>query len=135
MRTMIVLLDIAGKYDMTLSLGDGLRPGCLADATDRGQLQELIILGELARRAREKGVQVMIEGPGHVPLKEIECQYPDSEKPVQWRALLCSRAATHRYCPRLRPYYFCNRGRVGGYGRSGFFVLRDAFGAFAAPHP
>ncbi len=66
------LVDIAHRYDMVLSLGDGLRPGCLADATDRSQVQELIILGELTRRARDRGVQVMIEGPGHVPLKEIE---------------------------------------------------------------
>jgi phosphomethylpyrimidine synthase len=66
------LLAIAKAYDMTLSLGDGLRPGCLADATDRGQIQELIILGELTERAWAKGVQVMIEGPGHVPLDQIE---------------------------------------------------------------
>lgn len=66
------LLEIAKEYDATLSLGDGLRPGCLADATDRPQIQELIILGELASRARKVGVQVMIEGPGHVPLNEIE---------------------------------------------------------------
>jgi phosphomethylpyrimidine synthase len=66
------LLDIAQAYDMTLSLGDGLRPGCLADATDRGQVQELILLGELTERAWAKGVQVMIEGPGHVPLDQIE---------------------------------------------------------------
>jgi len=65
------LLEIARRYDMVLSLGDGLRPGCLADATDRGQVQELILLGELAKRARDFGVQVMIEGPGHVPIKEI----------------------------------------------------------------
>jgi len=66
------LLEIAKNYDMVLSLGDGLRPGCLADATDRGQVQELILLGELTRRAREQGVQVMIEGPGHVPIREIQ---------------------------------------------------------------
>jgi phosphomethylpyrimidine synthase len=65
------LLDIAERYDMVLSLGDGLRPGCVADATDRGQVQELILLGELAKRARARGVQVMIEGPGHVPLPDI----------------------------------------------------------------
>ncbi len=65
------LLEIARSFDMVLSLGDGLRPGCLADATDRGQIQELIILGELTRRAWEKGVQVMIEGPGHVPADQI----------------------------------------------------------------
>ena len=66
------LIDIARSYDMVLSLGDGLRPGCLADATDRGQLQELILLGELAKKARQRGVQVMIEGPGHVPLQDIQ---------------------------------------------------------------
>lgn len=66
------LIEIARKYDITLSLGDGLRPGCLADSTDRAQIQELIILGELAKQAVESGVQVMIEGPGHIPFKEIE---------------------------------------------------------------
>lgn len=66
------ILSIAQRYDVTLSLGDGLRPGCLADASDRGQLQELIVLGELADRAREAGVQVIIEGPGHMPLDHIK---------------------------------------------------------------
>ncbi len=66
------VLKIAVKYDVTISLGDGMRPGSLADATDRTQIQELILLGELAKRAREKGVQVMIEGPGHMPLDQIE---------------------------------------------------------------
>jgi phosphomethylpyrimidine synthase len=66
------LLDIALKYDVTLSLGDGLRPGCLADATDRAQVQELLVLGELTQRAWDAGVQVMIEGPGHVPLDQVE---------------------------------------------------------------
>ena len=66
------LLSIAKKYDVTLSLGDGLRPGCLADATDRAQIHELMILGHLTQLAWEKDVQVMIEGPGHVPLDQIE---------------------------------------------------------------
>ncbi|MDZ7373964.1 MAG: phosphomethylpyrimidine synthase ThiC [candidate division KSB1 bacterium] len=66
------LLDLARKYDVTLSLGDGMRPGSLADATDRAQIQELITLGELTKAAWEHGVQVMIEGPGHVPLDQIE---------------------------------------------------------------
>lgn len=65
------LLEICRDYDVTLSLGDGLRPGCLHDATDAAQIQELIILGELTRRAWQADVQVMIEGPGHVPLNEI----------------------------------------------------------------
>ncbi|TSA26972.1 phosphomethylpyrimidine synthase ThiC [bacterium] len=66
------LLDIAYKYDVTLSLGDGLRPGCLADASDAGQFQELITLGELQQRALKSNVQTMIEGPGHIPLHQIE---------------------------------------------------------------
>ena len=65
------LLEIAYRYDVTLSLGDGMRPGTIIDATDRPQIEELILLGELARRAREKNVQAMIEGPGHVPLDQI----------------------------------------------------------------
>lgn len=66
------ILDICRKYDVSLSLGDSLRPGCLADASDEAQLSELKILGELTLRAWEKDVQVMIEGPGHVPLNQIE---------------------------------------------------------------
>ncbi len=79
------LLEIAKRYDMVLSLGDGLRPGCLADATDRGQVQELIVLGELAKRARDYGVQVMIEGPGHVPIRDIEAN-------IQLQKRLCNGA-------------------------------------------
>jgi phosphomethylpyrimidine synthase len=66
------LLDIAREYDVTLSLGDGMRPGSLADATDRTQVEELLTLGELVQRAQEAGVQVMVEGPGHIPLDQIE---------------------------------------------------------------
>jgi len=66
------LLDLARAYDFTLSLGDGLRPGSLADATDRPQIEELITLGELVERAWKAGVQVMVEGPGHIPLDQIE---------------------------------------------------------------
>ena len=66
------LLEITKQYDAALSLGDGLRPGCLADATDRAQVSELIVLGELVDRARETGVQCMVEGPGHIPLDQVE---------------------------------------------------------------
>lgn len=67
-----LLLELCLEHDVTLSLGDGLRPGCLADATDRAQIQELIHLGELTKRARAAGVQVMIEGPGHMALDQIQ---------------------------------------------------------------
>ena len=65
------LLDVALRYDITLSLGDGMRPGSLSDATDRCQIQELLTLGELVERAWKAGVQVMVEGPGHVPLDQV----------------------------------------------------------------
>jgi len=66
------LLELAYAYDLTLSLGDGARPGCLSDATDRTQINELVTLGELRDRAVDAGVQVIIEGPGHVPLNQVE---------------------------------------------------------------
>ncbi len=66
------LLEIAREFDVTLSLGDGMRPGSISDATDRAQVEELLILGELVQRAREAGVQAMVEGPGHLPLNHIE---------------------------------------------------------------
>lgn len=66
------VLDILAKYDVTISLGDALRPGCIHDATDEAQIAELKILGDLTKRAWQRGVQVMVEGPGHVPLHQIE---------------------------------------------------------------
>ncbi|MGC8902403.1 MAG: phosphomethylpyrimidine synthase ThiC [Fervidobacterium sp.] len=66
------ILDIAHEYDITLSLGDGMRPGAVVDATDAQQLEELFVMSELVERAWKKGVQVMLEGPGHVPLNEVE---------------------------------------------------------------
>ena len=66
------ILDMAKKYDVTLSLGDGLRPGCIKDATDKAQISELKVIGDLTMRSWEKGVQVMVEGPGHIPLDQIE---------------------------------------------------------------
>jgi phosphomethylpyrimidine synthase len=65
------LLDIAAEYDVSLSLGDGLRPGAIADATDAAQMGELLVIGELVDRARSRGVSVFVEGPGHVPLQDI----------------------------------------------------------------
>ena len=66
------ILEICRKYDVTLSLGDGMRPGCLADASDEAQFAELDVLGELVRRCRAADVQAMVEGPGHIPFNEIE---------------------------------------------------------------
>jgi phosphomethylpyrimidine synthase len=65
------LLEIAREYDLTISLGDGMRPGCINDASDRAKFEEFIILGELVKRARVAGVQTIVEGPGHVPIDEI----------------------------------------------------------------
>ncbi|URA10926.1 phosphomethylpyrimidine synthase ThiC [Thermospira aquatica] len=79
------ILEVAKEYDMTISLGDGMRPGATADASDRAQIEELITLGELASRAREAGVQVMIEGPGHVPLDQVVSN-------IQMQKSLCNRA-------------------------------------------
>ncbi|WP_288267579.1 phosphomethylpyrimidine synthase, partial [uncultured Methanobrevibacter sp.] len=66
------LLELSYEYDITLSLGDGLRPGCLADASDIPQIQELINLGSLVKRAQDANVQVMVEGPGHMPMNQIK---------------------------------------------------------------
>ncbi len=66
------LLEVAKEFDVTLSLGDGMRPGSLADATDRPQVEELLVIGELVQRAQQAGVQAMVEGPGHLPLNQIE---------------------------------------------------------------
>jgi len=66
------VLDICQAHDVTVSLGDGLRPGCQADASDAAQFAELDTLGELVERCRRRGVQVMVEGPGHVPLARFK---------------------------------------------------------------
>ncbi len=79
------LLAIARKYDVTLSLGDGLRPGSLADASDRAQIEELLTIGELVERSRGAGVQAMVEGPGHMPLDQIAAN-------VQLQKLVCKGA-------------------------------------------
>ncbi|MDP2729003.1 MAG: phosphomethylpyrimidine synthase ThiC [Dehalococcoidales bacterium] len=79
------LLELAREFDVTLSLGDGMRPGSLSDATDRAQLEELLTLGELVQRAQEAGVQVMVEGPGHLPLNQIETN-------VQLQKIICKGA-------------------------------------------
>lgn len=104
------LLDIAREYDLTLSLGDGLRPGCLADATDRAQIHELITLGELTERAWDAGVQVIIEGPGHVPINQIE-------KNVRLEKEICKGAPFYVLGPLvtdIAPGYDHITGAIGG---------------------
>ncbi|GAI29455.1 unnamed protein product, partial [marine sediment metagenome] len=79
------LLDLSLKYDFALSLGDSMRPGSITDASDRAQIEELIIQGELVKRAREAGVQVFVEGPGHLPLDQVASN-------VQLAKSLCHKA-------------------------------------------
>jgi len=112
------LLEIMRKYDVCLSLGDGLRPGCLHDATDRPQMQELILLGELTERAWEHGIQVMIEGPGHVPINQVEAN-------VVLQKRLCKRAPFYVLGPLvtdIAPGYDHITSAIGG-------ALAASFGA------
>ena len=74
------VLEVCRAHDITVSLGDGLRPGCLADASDEAQFAELDVLGQLVRRCRDRGVQVMVEGPGHVPLNQIQMNMEREQK-------------------------------------------------------
>ncbi|MGA8179129.1 MAG: phosphomethylpyrimidine synthase ThiC [Desulfobacterales bacterium] len=104
------LLEICRQHDVTLSLGDGLRPGAIHDAEDRAQVSEMLILGDLARRARNAGVQVMIEGPGHVPLGRIAGD-------VQMQKRLCDNAPYYVLGPLptdIAPGYDHLVGAVGG---------------------
>jgi len=104
------LLEICRQHDVTLSLGDGLRPGAIHDAEDRAQISEMLILGELARRARNAGVQVMIEGPGHVPLRYIAGD-------VQLQKRLCGNAPYYVLGPLptdIAPGYDHLVGAIGG---------------------
>lgn len=102
--------EILREHDVTISLGDGLRPGATGDATDRGQLAELLVLGELTQRARKLGVQVMIEGPGHVPLDQIAAN-------VQLEKRICEGAPFYVLGPLtcdVAPGYDHITGAIGG---------------------
>ena len=104
------LLELCQKYDVTLSLGDGLRPGSIADSTDGPQIQELLILGELTKRAWEKNVQVIIEGPGHIPMHEIVTN-------MQLEKKLCHNAPFYVLGPivtDIAPGYDHITGAIGG---------------------
>ena len=104
------LLEIAKKYDFTLSLGDGLRPGCIFDATDWPQIQELLTIGELVERARAADVQTIVEGPGHLPLNQIESN-------VQLEKSVCKGAPFYVLGPvvtEIAPGYDHIVGAIGG---------------------
>ncbi len=104
------LIDMAREFDCAFSLGDGLRPGCIADAMDRPQIHELMVLGELRERAVNAGVQVMIEGPGHVPIDQIEAQ-------VKMAKEICGGAPFYVLGPLvtdIAPGYDHITGAVGG---------------------
>ena len=104
------LLEIALEYDITLSLGDGLRPGCLSDASDIPQIQELVTLGTLVKRAQDVGVQTMVEGPGHMPLNQIKSN-------MQIQKTLCYGAPFYVLGPivtDLAPGYDHITGAIGG---------------------
>jgi len=104
------LLELARKYDFTLSLGDGLRPGCIHDASDELQMQELLTISELVERAWEGGVQVMVEGPGHLPIHQVGAN-------VRIQKALCKGAPFYVLGPLvtdLAPGYDHITGAIGG---------------------
>ncbi|MBA3046041.1 MAG: phosphomethylpyrimidine synthase ThiC [Candidatus Thermoplasmatota archaeon] len=104
------LLELANEYEFTLSLGDGFRPGCNADATDAAQISELVTLGECVRRARTAGVQAMVEGPGHVPIHQIEAN-------VRLEKAICDGAPFYVLGPLvtdIAPGYDHITGAIGG---------------------
>jgi phosphomethylpyrimidine synthase len=116
------LLTICQKHDVTLSLGDGFRPGAISDASDATQLAELIVLGELVNRCRDAGVQVMVEGPGHVPYRDIE---PN----VRLQKRLCDNAPFYvlvrnrLILPAVIPYHGCDRRSIGSFDGSYFLCI------------
>ena len=99
------IAKMMAKYDVSFSLGDGLRPGCIADASDEAQFAELKTLGELTKEAWEHDVQVMIEGPGHVPLDKIEEQVDKGSRAVLRGSVLHAGTAGDRHRSRLRPHH------------------------------
>lgn len=104
------LLEIAAEYDFALSLGDGLRPGCIFDSTDWPQIQELLTIGELVERARAANVQAMVEGPGHLPLNHVESN-------VQLEKSICKGAPFYVLGPvvtEIAPGYDHIVGAIGG---------------------
>ena len=123
------ICKIFQKHDVSFSLGDGLRPGCLADASDEAQFAELRVLGELTKKAWEHDVQVMIEGPGHIPLDQIELQVKKENGAVPRSAVLHARPAGHRHRAGLRPHHQRDRRGHDRLARRIDALLRHAEGA------
>ena len=122
------ICDIMRKYDVSFSLGDGLRPGSIADANDAAQFAELETLGELTKVAWDKGVQVMIEGPGHVPMHKIKVNM-DKQLGMRRGAVLHPRTAGDRHRARLRPHHLGHRRGDDRLVRHRHALLRHAEGA------
>jgi phosphomethylpyrimidine synthase len=123
------LRDHEGLRRQPSRLGDGLRPGSIADANDEAQLAELETLGELTKIAWKHDVQTMIEGPGHVPMQLIKENMDKQLNALRRGALLHPRAADHRHRPRLRPHHLRHRRGHDRLVRHGHALLRDPQGA------
>ena len=129
------ICDIMRKYDVSFSLGDGLRPGSIADANDAAQFAELETLGELTKVAWDKGCQVMIEGPGHVPMHKIKVNMEKQLQRMRRGAVLYARAADDRHRAGLRPHHLGDRRGDDRLVRHGDALLRHAEGASRPARP
>ena len=129
------ICDIMRKYDVSFSLGDGLRPGSNADANDAAQFAELETLGELTKIAWDKGCQVMIEGPGHVPMHKIKVNMDKQLARMRRGAVLHAWPADHRHRAGLRPHHLGDRRGDDRLVRHGDALLRHAEGASRAAQP
>ena len=123
------LCAILARYDVTFSLGDGLRPGSIADANDEAQFAELRTLGELTKIAWEYDVQVMIEGPGHVPMHKIKENVDLQQEWCHEAPVLHARPADHRHRARVRPHHLGDRRRDDRHVRHRDALLRHPEGA------
>ena len=126
------ICDLMRKYDVSFSLGDGLRPGSIRDANDRAQFAELETLGELTKVAWAKGCQVMIEGPGHVPLHKIKINVDKQLKECGEAPFYTLGPAGHRHRAGLRPHHLGDRRRHDRLVRHRHALLRHAEGASRA---
>jgi phosphomethylpyrimidine synthase len=119
------ILEICGRHDVSISLGDGLRPGSIADASDAAQFAELRTLGELTEQAWDRDVQVMIEGPGHIPNRSARDERSSSAGDLRRGAVLHTGPAGDRHRPRLRPHHLRHRRGDRRLARGLDALLRD----------